>query len=61
VETSMRCVGVSKETVVNLEVSWYNLYLYATSLCSFSYYSDEGLTSEMSVTCPSPHGVSTYF
>jgi len=27
VETSMDCVGVSKETVVNLEVSWYTVWL----------------------------------
>jgi len=40
--------------VFTLSVFWlvtlfFNLYLYATSLFSFSYYSDEGLTSETSV------------
>jgi len=25
VQTSMGCVGVSKETVVNLEISWYTM------------------------------------
>jgi len=26
VQTSMGCVGVSKETVVNLEISWVGVY-----------------------------------
>jgi len=45
VKTSMGCIGVSKETVVNIEKNWY---------------SDEGLTFETSVLFSLPRGVPIY-
>jgi len=45
VKTSVGCVGVSKETVVNLEINWYTVWL----------------TSETSVLYSQPHGVPIYF
>jgi len=56
VKTSMGYVGVSKETVVNVEINWYTVWL--TFLI---YYSDEELTSETSVLSSQPHGVPIYF
>jgi len=36
VKTSMGCVGVSKETVVNVEISWYTVWLRRIYWCFFS-------------------------